>query len=241
MNILAIIPARAGSCGIPDKNVRVVAGKPLLAWSIEAAKASSVDRIFVSTDSPRYAEIAERAGAEAIMRPPELATAEAMTDPVLVHVVDALARNGYAPHLVVTLQPTVPIRPHGLIDACIALLLEKDVDSVLTGRRLHFVWWREAGYEYTGSPGTGSETMPYWRSQCERRPRRQDMRARELMFEEDGSVYVTRADFLLRHGKRISPSVELVETSRTVDVDTEEDLLIADAILRARMTEEVVA
>lgn len=233
MNVLAIVPARAGSRGLPGKNVRSCGGQPLLVWSIAAARAAcGVDRVVVSTDSHEYARIAEKAGAEIVMRPPELATDEATTDAVLVHVVDAYASNGYAPHLVVTLQPTVPVRPLGLIDEAITRLIDTEADSLLTVRRLHFVWWREETREYTDKT---SRDTPYWRSQCPRRPRRQDMHGRELMFEEDGSVYVTRAEVLLGTGARLAGRVEVLETPRTVDIDTEDDLLLADALLRARL------
>lgn len=241
MRALAIVPARGGSKRIPRKNLREVGGKPLLVWSIEAAQAApSVDMVVVSSDDPEILSVARRAGAIAQERPAELATDEAATDPVLVYVVQNMA--GYKPDCVVTLQPTVPVRRPGLVEECIAALrADPTVDAVLSATKLHFVWWQEELYaKGPGQPPT------WWRTQCPRRPRSQDMHGREVMFHEDGSVYVTRTEKLLRSGSRLGApilntwrNVKLVPTPRTVDIDDEDDLRMADALLRIR--EEVVA
>ncbi len=257
MNTLYLIPARGGSKGLPRKNLRPCAGKPLLAWSIEAAMESGAEyrrglqsfgvakpgreRVVVSTDDERIAAVAWQWGAEIIDRPPELATDEAATDPVLVHAVETLTAEGWRPDLVVLLQPTVPVRAPGLVEACIRRLIQTEADSVLTGYALHFVWWAEPpGYSYDEKPtGTGRPDPPRWRSQCPRRPRRQDMTARELMWAEDGSVFVTRTELLEQTRARLGGRIELVETRRTVDIDTEEDLAMAEALLlqqRERVT-----
>lgn len=241
MNVLAIVPARGGSKGVPNKNIRRLAGKPLLAWSIEAALAAElVDRVVVSTDSPRIAEVAFVAGAEIVMRPAELATDQALTDPVLVHAIDRLREASgptvytrhlahYRPDLVVLLQPTVPFRREGLIDDCIRRLLATGADSLLTGIPLHFVWWRESA-----NPDRAADGEARWRSQCPRRPRRQDMVARELMYHEDGSVYVTRTELLENAGRRLGGRVELFENEPSVDIDTERDFLVAEALFAAK-------
>lgn len=231
-----MIPARGGSKGVPRKNLCVVGGKPLLVWSIEAALAApSVDLVVVSSDDPEILDVARHAGAHWVARPSELATDEALTDPVLVHAVQRLEKDGHArPEAVVLLQPTVPVRRHGLVEDCIRMLaMNPRADAVLTAYPLHFVHWQEnADGELTERPGR-------WRTQCPRRPRRQDMHDRELMFHEDGSVYVTRAAALLATGSRLGRSYEVVETERTVDIDTEADLAVADALLALRPAEDV--
>jgi len=127
--ILALIPARGGSKGIPRKNLRPLLGKPLLAWSIEAAKNSKlVDVIAVSTEDPEIAAVARRYGAEVIDRPKELASDEADTLPVLQHALQSRPAD-----TLVLLQPTSPVRDAGLIDRCIEQFLQAKADSLATG------------------------------------------------------------------------------------------------------------
>lgn len=249
MKVLALIPARGGSKGVPRKNLRMLAGRPLIAWSIEAACAGCRQvpvaevRVVVSTEDEEIALVAGQWGAEVIMRPTELATDEAATDPVLVHAVGVLKAEGWRPDVVVLLQPTVPVREPGLVARCIEVLRSRWADCVLTVNVAHFVWWRETpAYRYdNGKPGgSGRPETPAWRSQCPRRPRRQDMEARELMWLEDGSVYVTRTELLEQTGARLGGHQEAVETARTVDIDTEEDFAVAEALMAYRLERTAV-
>lgn len=241
VRVLAVIPARVGSKRLPMKNFRQCAGKPLLAWSVEAALQAGIppDDVVVSTDSHHFGRLmATIYGVQHLNRSPELATDEALTDPVLRETVHGV--SGPMPDLVVLLQPTVPVRRPYLVRECIDRLQATGADSLLTAYPLHFVWWREDSYiDKMG----GAYTMgaAKWRSQCPRRPRRQDMVARELMYHEDGSVYVCRSRLLLEEGKRLGGHVELFETERTVDIDTEEDFRAAEAMLAARAAERTVA
>ena len=112
-SVLAIIPARSGSKSVKDKNIRLMDGKPMHAYSIEhAQKAQCIDRIIVSTDSEEYAAIARQYGAETpFLRPAEYATDTALDYDVFLHVLTYLEREeGYIPELVVQLRPTYPIR-----------------------------------------------------------------------------------------------------------------------------------
>src|SRR3989344_1132419 len=109
--ILAIIPARGGSKGIPGKNIKLLAGKPLIAHSIEAARNSRfINRVIVSTDDEHIANAARKYGAEIIMRPKELAEDKTPMDPVLQHAVEFLEKENYIPEAVMLLQPTSPLR-----------------------------------------------------------------------------------------------------------------------------------
>ena len=133
--ILGVIPARGGSKSVPRKNVRLLCGKPLIAWSIEAADASSLlDRYVVSTEDSEIAEIAINYGAQVMDRPQELATDEADTLPVLLHVLEQIEAT-----IVVLLQPTSPIRDTDLIDRCIRKFLETGADSLATGFTCKYV------------------------------------------------------------------------------------------------------
>lgn len=127
--ILGLIPARGGSKGVPRKNIKMIHRKPLIVWSIERGLESKlIDRLVVSTDSEEIARIAEKAGAEVLMRPAELATDTASTQDVMVH-----ALRYYPADTLVLLQPTSPYRSKGLIDDCIQDFLQGDFDSLATG------------------------------------------------------------------------------------------------------------
>ena len=127
--ILGVTPARGGSKSIPGKNIREICGKPLIAWTIEAAKKSRLlDRYVVSTEDKEIAEISKQYGAEVIDRPPELATDEATTPSVLQDVLKKIDAD-----VVVLLQCTSPVRDDGLIDYCIRRFLETKADSLATG------------------------------------------------------------------------------------------------------------
>lgn len=127
--VLGLIPARGGSKGIPGKNIKIICGKPLIVWSIEAAlQANKIDEVVVSTDNEKIAKIASEAGAKILMRPSELATDTASTQAVMIHAL----KNYYA-DILVLLQPTSPYRHDGLIDECINEFLENKYDSLATG------------------------------------------------------------------------------------------------------------
>jgi CMP-N-acetylneuraminic acid synthetase len=127
--ILGVTPARGGSKGVPRKNIRPLAGKPLIAWTIEAALASKLlDRYVVSTEDLEIAEVARRYGAEVLDRPKELATDQATTLAVLQHLLTQVDADA-----VVLLQATSPIREPGLIDRCIERFFETQADSLATG------------------------------------------------------------------------------------------------------------
>ncbi|MCX8025193.1 MAG: acylneuraminate cytidylyltransferase [Thermanaerothrix sp.] len=132
--VLALIPARGGSKGIPRKNIRPFAGHPLIAYSIAAARqAETVTRVVVSTDDDEIAAVAREYGAEVpFLRPPELAQDDTTDLPVFQHALRWLAEHeGYHPEIVVQLRPTSPVRPPGLVDAAVRLLLaHPEADSV---------------------------------------------------------------------------------------------------------------
>ncbi len=146
--VLALIPARGGSKGIPRKNIRSFAGWPLIAWSIAAAQQSKyVTRIIVSTDDEEIAAVARECGAETpFLRPAEFAQDKSTDLPVFEHALAWLAEHeGYHPEVVVQLRPTSPVRPRGLIDDAIQILLDHpDADCVRgvvpSGQNPHKMW-----------------------------------------------------------------------------------------------------
>lgn len=127
--ILGIIPARGGSKGIPRKNIKTIAGKPLIAWTIESALGSRLlDRVVVSTEDTEIAAVSKKYKAEVVTRPKKLATDGASTLSVLQHVLEDIDAD-----TVVLLQPTSPIRSEGLIDRCIKEFNKKKVNNLATG------------------------------------------------------------------------------------------------------------
>lgn len=127
--ILGLIPARGGSKGVPRKNIKVIYGKPLIAWTIEKAKKSNLlDKIVVSTDDEAIAQVAASYGAEILHRPSELANDTTSTQDVMMH-----ALQSYPADILVLLQPTSPCRSEGLIDSCIEEFIAGGYDSLATG------------------------------------------------------------------------------------------------------------
>jgi len=153
-DILALIPARGGSKGIPQKNIREFAGFPLIAWSIAAGlQAKSVSRVIVSTDDDRIADVAREYGAEVpFMRPHELAQDRTPDLPVFEHALKWLEDiEGYKPDYIVQLRPTSPIRPTDLVDGAIRILVKNpDADSVrgvVPAGQNPYKMWRFNGYD----------------------------------------------------------------------------------------------
>lgn len=168
--ILAIIPARGGSKGIPRKNVKPFAGYPLIAWSIAAGlQAKSVSRVLVSTDDDEIAAVARRYGADVpFLRPPELAQDRTPDLPVFEHALKWLEDiEGYKPDYVVQLRPTSPVRPRDMVDSAVKILVENpDADSVrgvVPAGQNPFKMWRFHGYDKPMTPLLGVEgiTEPY--------------------------------------------------------------------------------
>jgi len=132
--ILGVIPARGGSKGIPRKNIKTIAGQPLIAWTIAAAQAAQLlDRVVISTEDEEIARIAQQYKIEVLSRPAELASDDASTLSVLQHAVQKISCD-----TVVLLQVTSPIRSAGLIDDCIREFQDAQYDSLATGWMCHY-------------------------------------------------------------------------------------------------------
>jgi CMP-N-acetylneuraminic acid synthetase len=137
MKILAITPVRGGSKGIPGKNIKKIAGQPLLAWTIEAARKSKLlNRYVVSTEDKEISRVARKYGAEVIDRPKKLAGDSVTTLPVIQDVLKKIKAD-----IIVLLQCTSPVREDGLIDKCVKRFLKTKADSLATGYKCYLYEW----------------------------------------------------------------------------------------------------
>lgn len=229
--IAAIVPARGGSKGVPRKNLREVAGKPLLAWTLETALEARhlFAAVVVSTDDPEIAEVARTYGAEApFLRPAELAGDRAPTLPVLQHALGFLEeREGRRYDWACLLQPTAPLRAVADLEAAIALAAAGGCDSVISVNRV------EAHHPILMKKIEGERLLPYCLEEREG-TRRQDYQPPAYM--RNGAIYLTRRDVLMERGSIwgdiIRPLVMPAERSHSID--TEIDLRLADLLLRER-------
>lgn len=244
---VAVVLARGGSKGVPGKNLRPVAGRPCVAWTIEAAlrarEAGAVDAAGLSTDSPALLAVAGEMGAEPVQRPVELATDTARVDAAAAHAVAELERRSGPMRddgAVVILYGNVPVRPAGLIERAVALLRESGCDSVQSYAPVgkHHPWW-------TARLDSAGLVKP-WEGDVLNHGvhRRQDL---PPAWVPDGGVLVVRRGVLMAAAGRVTEGAggvgphEFFGRDRrgvrnpegaVVDIDTELDLLVADAILR---------
>jgi len=219
-SVVAVVPARAGSKGIPGKNLRAVAGRSLVRRAVEAAlDTTSIDAVVVSTDGDAIAAEAALAGARVVRRPSELAGDEASSESALLHVLDELAAAGEEPEVVVFLQATSPFIDPADLDAAVARVRDGHADSVLAATPSHAFLWRLA------ADGTARAVN----HDAAVRPRRQD---REPEYRETGAFYAFRSRAFRQHRHRFHGRVELVvvDPRGAIDIDDPGDLILAEAL-----------
>ncbi len=227
-SLFAIIPARGGSKGIPRKNVIPVAGKPLIAYTIEAARgAACIQRVFVTTDDREIAEVAQRYGAEVINRPAELSGDTASSESALLHALETLRNNGETlPDFFVFLQCTSPLMLPEDIDGTVKALQEQQADTAFTATPFHGFVWKQGGEGQAAGVNHDKAV----------RQRRQD---RTPEFLETGAVYVMRTAGFLKHQHRFFGKTVLYETpsARAPEIDELNDLVLVAERLKIWQTE----
>lgn len=236
MSAVAVILARAGSKGVPGKNVREVAGRPCIAWTIEHAKNSRrISRVVVSTDDSRVASVAREIGAEVVERPPDLASDSARVDDAARHAARLIAPSGDARSPWVILYANVPVRPAGLTERALELLDRSGCDSVQSYQpvgKFH-PWW-------TARLGEDGQVRP-WEGDVLNHGvfRRQDLPP--AFIPDGGVIALTRAALMLEiPGVPPGPHAFFGKDRRgvinpegsVIDIDSPTDLLVADAVLR---------
>lgn len=230
MEILGLIPARAGSKGIPGKNIKRLNGRPLIEYTLEAAKQSKrLTRIIVTTDDPQVARIARRAGAQVpFLRPKRLATDQAPASGYVLHALGELKlKEDYRPDAVMILQPTSPCRNAADIDRCADLLKTSKADSVvsvnLLSAKYHPQWQcRIQGKLLNLLDGRSWEEIV---------TRRQ---ALSPTFIRNGAIYIFWKKVFLKYGtiygRRVCPY--LMPPDRSVNIDDLDDWSQAEKFLK---------
>ena len=234
MEVLAIIPARAGSKGIPNKNIKPLAGKPLVFYSIEAALNSKyVTRTVVSTESSEIKKIAQSFGAEVIDRPKELAQDETKTAPVMLQVLAELETQNYVPDVVVLLQATCPLRDSKELDEAFELFFNNQkngCDSVFAGKMLgttHSKWRQD--------PDTGEYECLF---DYRHRPRRQDADRHFSLLTETGATYIIKTSVMKEVKDFIGKKPLVFFGGTCVDIDTPEDFETVAKIIDERKKQD---
>jgi len=233
LNILAIIPARSGSKSVIDKNIRDMNGKPMLAWSVEhALKSSRINRVILSTDSEKYAEIGRLYGAETpFIRPAEYATDTALDLDVFKHALNWLKENeGYEVDIVVQLRPTYPKRNIEDIDRMIDMLIDDpEADSVRSvskaGEVPHKMWLRtENSREWCEDEIGVMEPLIKDIPECYNMPRQELPKA----YYQNACIDVMRAATVLEKNSMTGDKILGYYMDENLDIDTETELLKAE-------------
>ena len=221
-DIIAIVPVRGGSKGIPGKNLKPICERPLLAWSIMQARAAeSISSVWVSSDSDDILAVAKEYGANPIKRPETLSGDNASSESAWLHALEEIEHSGVNVDLIVGMQATSPIRSPSDLDGAIAQMQRERLDSLLTVTEVEdFFNWR------IGPDGPESINYDY-RS----RERRQAIEKRYL---ENGSFYIFRPEILRDLGNRLGGKIGMytMERHKMFQIDNPEDLVLCEAIMR---------
>jgi N-acylneuraminate cytidylyltransferase len=209
---VAVILARGGSKGIPNKNIMTIKNRPLLFYTIQTAIRSGVDEVWVSTDCSNIKWVAEQSGARVLDRPEKYAKDVSSSEEALLHFAENVDFD-----VLVFIQPTSPLLKSTDLSAALELMDTNDYDSIFSVYREHWV------------PRWSLDNKPIlW--DTDRRPRRQDMTD---MFVENGAFYITKRDDLLKSGLRYSGKIGTYEMpqSRSFQIDTMDDVYIIEKLL----------
>ena len=224
--ILGLIPARGGSKGLPQKNVKSLLGKPLIAWTIEQSLASKyLDQVIVSTDDKEIDEVSGRYGVKTpFVRPEELATDEAVMVDVVLHAINWFENNNRFYDLIVLLQPTSPGRISLDIDNAIELLFKKDASSIVSVcEDGHHPFWSNTltedgsmkNFLKDGNLGENRQELPQY-------------------FRINGAVYVVYSDYLKKEKKFFGNNTYayIMPDNRSIDIDNMIDFKLAELVLK---------
>ncbi len=226
--VIALITARGGSKGLPRKNLRLLSGKPLIAYSIEAALgAKGVKQCIVSTEDPEIKAVSLELGAEVIDRPINLAGDSALSRDVVRHILEKLAASGSLPKRFMLLQPTSPLRNSGHIDACISAFFKGEYRSAISVTEAEH-------HPYKGFRVDAGQLVPLFGIEYLDRPRQ----TLPETLRQNGAIYLAETSSFLQQGSFFIPPVMpfLMEPDESIDIDSEQDLQIAEFLLKSRIS-----
>ena len=223
--IIAIIPARGGSKGIPKKNIINFLGKPLLAWSIEDAKSSRlISAVYVSTDDKEIAKVSRKYGAEVIWRPKEFSGDSSPSEDALKHAMNEVYKaEPQKIDYVVFLQATSPLREAKDIDNAIKKIISADADSLFSGAEIgDFLIW--------GGKGNQLKSLNY---DYKNRKRRQDF---GKQFLENGSIYIFKPEILFKYNNRLAGKIVISEMEfwKSFEIDSWEDVKFCEELFKIK-------
>lgn len=225
MNICTIITARGGSKGIPRKNIKLLNGKPVIAYSIEPSVASDlIKNTYVTTEDEEISEISKEYNAKVIERPQELAEDDSSSVDVVLHSLDYLEKNNYLPDLFILLQPTSPLRTQTDIENAIKLFVEHDNCDAL-------ISVCEIDHSSMLSLRLENEFLVYNCDESFLTTRRQKL---PTYYSPNGAIYITTPESL-RKNKTFYPKKTIpyiMPKERSVDLDTQFDFKLAEFILK---------
>ena len=231
--VLGLIAARGGSKGIPGKNIKPLAGKPLMGWTIEAALQSRLDRVVVSTDDDEVARVARSCGADVpFTRPSDLAQDDSPHIPVLMHALDWLDEHeDWRPDYIMSLQATSPFRIASDINAAIELAVQHNADAVASVSETD-------SHPYVTKSVLPDGTLAEFISTDVKYLRRQDLPA---AYRLNGDINLQRCVTLKRDRTWVPPGAMalVMPKSRSGDIDTPWDFHVANLILGARHERKV--
>lgn len=230
MKVLAIIPARGGSKGVHRKNIRFLGGRPLISYCIGTAlNCAKVDRVMVSTEDSEIAEIAREWGAEVpCLRPAEMAADDSRVVDSVLHAMEWTKREeGYVPDRVMLLQPTSPFVASSDIDAAVELSAADGIDGVVS------VCEADPPPFWMHKLGDDSALVDFEHTVHE--SRRQDLRP---VFGRNGAIFLTKTSWMIKHETFFHGKVlgYVMDQERSLDINTETDFVIGEAILSRRGT-----
>lgn len=222
MKNIALIPARGGSKGIPGKNIKLINGKPLIAWSIEQAlSADCIDSVYVSTDCQKIKSVAEEYGAKVpFMRPEAISGDTSSTETAVMHFIEWAEQNSVEICNLFLMQATSPFRYEGQLDKAMKQFVSESADSMLSVTKTHRFIWRNLH-------------QPYASYDVFNRPRRQDIKSDDEIYFENGSFYISTLETYKKYKNRLGGKISMFEM-------TPEESFEIDDLLDFSLTEFVM-